>query len=45
MIAGLMVMIAVWWATPIAFTWYVLIGALTTSVVALVSARIAGQSS
>jgi len=30
MIAGLLVMTAVWWATPIAFTWYVLIGATTT---------------
>ncbi|HZL92890.1 MAG TPA: sodium:solute symporter, partial [Vicinamibacterales bacterium] len=27
MIAGLIVMTVVWWATPIAFTWYVLIGA------------------
>ena len=30
MIAGLLVMIAVWWATPIAFTWYVLIGTVVT---------------
>src|SRR5918993_673376 len=37
MIAGLLVMIGVWWATPIAFTWYVLIGAVTTCVVAFVS--------
>ena len=37
MIAGLLVMTAVWWATPIAFTWYVLIGAVTTCVVAFVS--------
>ena len=37
MIAGLMVMTAVWWATAIAFTWYVLIGAVTTCVVAFVS--------
>ena len=37
MIAGLIVMTAVWWATPIAFTWYVLIGAVTTCVVAFVS--------
>ena len=28
MIAGLIVMTVVWWATPIAFTWYVLIGAV-----------------
>lgn len=37
MIAGLIVMTAVWWATPIAFTWYVLIGAVTTCVVALLA--------
>jgi len=35
MIAGLIVMTAVWWATPIAFTWYVLIGAVTTCVIAI----------
>ncbi len=40
MLAGLLVMTAVWWATPIAFTWYVLIGAVTTSVVALISRRL-----
>jgi Na+/proline symporter len=34
MIAGLAVMVAVWWATPVAFTWYVLIGAVTTCGVA-----------
>jgi Na+/proline symporter len=34
MIAGLIVMTAVWWFTPIAFTWYVLIGAVSTCVVA-----------
>ena len=37
MIAGLLVMTAVWWATPIGFTWYVLIGASTTCAVAVVS--------
>jgi SSS family transporter len=37
MIAGLLVMTVVWWATPIAFTWYVLIGAVTTCAVAFVS--------
>jgi SSS family solute:Na+ symporter len=37
MIAGLIVMTAVWWQTPIAFTWYVLIGAVTTCTVALIS--------
>jgi solute:Na+ symporter, SSS family len=41
MIAGLIVMVAVWWATSIAFTWYVLIGAVTTCVVALLSRAIA----
>jgi Na+/proline symporter len=35
MIAGLVVMTAVWWGTTIAFTWYVLIGAVTTCMVAL----------
>ena len=37
MIAGLIVMTVVWWATPIAFTWYVLIGAVSTCVVAFVA--------
>jgi Na+/proline symporter len=37
MVAGLLVMAVVWWATPVAFTWYVLIGAVTTIVVASVS--------
>ena len=37
MIAGLIVMTAVWWGTPIAFTWYVLIGAVTTCAVAFIS--------
>ena len=37
MIAGLVVMTAVWWATTIAFTWYLSIGAITTCVVAVVS--------
>jgi Na+/proline symporter len=37
MIAGLIVMTAVWWSTPVAFTWYVLIGATTTCVVAFAS--------
>jgi solute:Na+ symporter, SSS family len=43
MIAGLMVMTLVWWATPIAFTWYVLIGAVTTGGVAIVSRLVAPQ--
>jgi SSS family transporter len=37
MVAGLIVMTAVWWRSPIAFTWYVLIGAVTTCAVALAS--------
>src|SRR5688500_18532412 len=37
MIAGLIVMTAVWWGTTIAFTWYLSIGAITTCVVAVVS--------
>jgi len=34
MVAGLAVMTAVWWGTSVAFTWYVLIGAVTTCAVA-----------
>ena len=37
MIAGLLVMTAVWWDGRIAFTWYVLIGSVTTCLIALVS--------
>ncbi len=37
MIAGLIVMTAVWWSGSVAFTWYVLIGAITTCVVAFIS--------
>ncbi|MBY0494283.1 MAG: sodium:solute symporter [Cyanobacteria bacterium] len=44
MIAGLIVMTAVWWRTPIAFTWYVLIGAVTTCLVALIAARVAPRA-
>jgi hypothetical protein len=33
-------MAVVWWATPIAWTWYVLIGSLATVLVALASSRI-----
>jgi solute:Na+ symporter, SSS family len=43
MIAGLIVMTAVWWATPIAFTWYVLIGAVTTCIVAIGSRILSPQ--
>lgn len=35
MLAGLIVMTIVWWSTPVAFTWYVLIGAATTAGVAV----------
>ncbi len=42
MIAGLIVMTWVWWATPIAFTWYVLIGAVTTCAVAILSRQVSG---
>jgi solute:Na+ symporter, SSS family len=40
MLAGLVLMAVVWWATPIAWTWYVLIGSLATVLVALASSRI-----
>lgn len=35
MVAGLIVMTLVWWDATIAFTWYVLIGSVTTCVVAV----------
>jgi SSS family solute:Na+ symporter len=41
MIAGLLVMTAVWWFTTVAFTWYVLIGAVTTCAVAFLSRALA----
>jgi SSS family solute:Na+ symporter len=44
MIAGLIVMTAVWWASPIAFTWYVLIGAVTTCAIAWLSRRLWPQT-
>lgn len=34
MVAGLVVMTAVWWNTPVAFTWYVLVGTVATCGVA-----------
>ena len=37
MIAGLIVMTLVWWYLPVAFTWYVLIGASTTCAIAFLS--------
>jgi solute:Na+ symporter, SSS family len=40
MLAGLLLMAVVWGATPIAWTWYVLIGSLATMAVALISARV-----
>ena len=40
MLVGLVLMAVIWWATPIAWTWYVLIGSLSTVIVALASARI-----
>jgi SSS family solute:Na+ symporter len=44
MIAGLIVMALVWWATPIAFTWYVLIGAVTTCAVAIASRQLSPRT-
>jgi SSS family solute:Na+ symporter len=41
MIAGLATMTAVWAWTPIAFTWYVFIGATTTCIVAWLLSRVA----
>jgi Na+/proline symporter len=35
MLAGLLTMLGVWWATPIAWTWYALIGAGSTVLVAI----------
>ena len=40
MAAGLVLMSGVWWATPVAFTWYVLIGATTTCAVAFLLSTI-----
>jgi len=37
MIAGLIVIAGVWWATPIAFTWYLIIGSGTTCAVAFMA--------
>lgn len=34
MVAGLVVMTGVWWSTPVAFTWYVLVGTVATCGVA-----------
>jgi SSS family solute:Na+ symporter len=40
MLSGMVVVAAVWWATPIAWTWYVLVGSVVTVLVALASARL-----
>ncbi len=45
MIAGLVTMTAVWGWTPIAFTWYVFIGAMTTVAVAWLLSRLAPRRS
>jgi Na+/proline symporter len=44
MIAGLAMMATVWWATPVAWTWYVAIGAVTTCLGAWVFARLGARS-
>ena len=41
MIAGVLVMVVVWWATPIAFTWYLIIGSGTTCAVAFLAHAVA----
>ena len=40
---GIVVVAAIWWATPIAWTWYVLVGSIVTVIVALASARLRPQ--
>src|SRR5688572_17801449 len=44
MIAGLIVMTATWWSGSVAFSWYVLIGAVTTCLVALVARRLSSRN-
>jgi SSS family solute:Na+ symporter len=44
MIAGLAVMTALWWSVPIAFSWYVLIGSLTTCAVAFLSRQLSPRT-
>jgi SSS family solute:Na+ symporter len=44
MLAGLVMMVGVWALTPIAWTWYVLIGALTTVLVAFAVRGVAGAT-
>jgi hypothetical protein len=41
MIAGLIVMTAVWLTAPVAFPWYVVIGSVTTAAVALAARALA----
>ena len=41
MLAGLLIVTAVWWGTTVAFTWYVLIGAATTCTVAQIMSAVA----
>jgi SSS family transporter len=43
MIAGLAAIIAIWWATPIAFTWYLIIGSGTTWAAAFLVRGTAGR--
>jgi Na+/proline symporter len=40
MLAGIAATAVAWWATPVAWTWYALIGALTTVGVAWIGARV-----
>ena len=42
--AGLIVLVYVFFFTPIAWTWYTMIGALTTIIVGLVSSKFTGRS-
>jgi hypothetical protein len=44
MLAGLLVMTVVWGWTPIAFTWYIFIGAMTTIAVASLMRVVAGRA-
>jgi solute:Na+ symporter, SSS family len=44
MLAGLVMMVGVWALTPIAWTWYVLVGAVTTVLVAFAVRGVAGAT-
>jgi hypothetical protein len=37
MAAGILVVVVLWWMTPVAWTWHALIGATTTAAVALLT--------